>query len=203
MEKYSFGRHRWQRHLWKGVLGYRNILYKNTSLINLQGNALGLMPDNVILSLVQSDYIGHSKLDLDTILILRDRKQPATGDQKIQPIDVGAADWTKIISLDTEGIIDTHWQCGLQLDSWSSVVKTMKNMIFPNWLPALSLEINVKMVTWVSDLVYGHEVRHRRCNATDLTISRDPQLIPSSNTFNAMEPYLDKLMQKKNNGNKN
>ena len=80
----------------------------HTSLINLQGNAFGLMPDNVILSLVQSDYIGHSKLDLDTILILRDRKQPATGVQKIQPIDIGAADWTKIKSLDTEGILDCH-----------------------------------------------------------------------------------------------
>ena len=65
-----------------------------------------------------------------------------------------------------------------------------------------SLEIYVKLVTWVSDLVYGQEVRHRRCNATDLTISWDPQLIPSSNKFNAMEPYLDKLLQKKNNDNK-
>ena len=65
-----------------------------------------------------------------------------------------------------------------------------------------SLELYVKLVTLVSDLIYGQEVRHRRCNATDLTISRDPQLIPSSNTFNAMELYLDKLMQKKNNDNK-
>ena len=77
-------------------------------MINLQGNAFGLMSDNVILSLVQSDYIGHIKLDLDTMLILRDRKQPATGVQNIQPIDVGAADWTKIKSLDTEGILDCH-----------------------------------------------------------------------------------------------
>ena len=65
-----------------------------------------------------------------------------------------------------------------------------------------SLEIYVKLVTWVSDLVYGQEVRHRHCNATDLTISWDPQLIPSSYKFNAMEPYLDKLLQKKNNDNK-
>ena len=64
------------------------------------------MPDNVLLSLVQSDYIGHIKLDLDTILILRDRRQPATGDQKTQPIDIGGADWTKIMH--SEGIIDTH-----------------------------------------------------------------------------------------------
>ena len=55
------------------------------------------MPDNVILSLVQSDYIVHSKLDLDTILRFRDRKSPATREQKIQPIDVGAADWTRML----------------------------------------------------------------------------------------------------------
>ena len=60
-----------------------------------------------------------------------------------------------------------------------------------------SLEIYVKLVTWVSDLVYGQEVRHRRCNAKHLTISRDPQLIPIPNKFNAMKPYLVKLLQKK------
>ena len=38
---------------------------KNSSLINLQDNAFGLMSDNVMSSLVQSDYIGYSKLDLD------------------------------------------------------------------------------------------------------------------------------------------
>ena len=34
-----------------------------------------------------------------------------------------------------------------------------------------SLELYVKLVTLVSDLIYGQEVRHRHCNDTDLTIS--------------------------------
>ena len=51
----------------------------------------GETASNVIFSLVQSDYIGHSKLD-----------------QKIQSIDVGTADWTSRISLYAEGITDPH-----------------------------------------------------------------------------------------------
>ena len=75
----------------------------------MQGNnSFELMPDNVTLSFVQSDYIGHSTLDIDTILRLIDRKQSATRDQSIQTIDVGAADWTRMIRLDFEGITYPH-----------------------------------------------------------------------------------------------
>ena len=141
---------------------------RKVALDNLQNNAFGLVPENMLFSMIASENAELRNKAISRILKMRDLnqgEQPALieSDKRIPAINYEAVDWSTLVDLDSiKGNFEPPLTQDISSVDLREAFDTSSALQFPA-LPAhsQSVERAVKLVSEASAHVYGTEGRHR------------------------------------------
>ena len=138
---------------------------RDIALSSLQRNAFGLMPENFILSLTQSDIKVNRSKGIHKILEIRESAVQRI--KKIPTVRLHVKRWANLIDLDQPGITESPLNMHLSTEYLQSCLGSNKNIdVLKMPRHSQSVERAVYLVTESSHAVFGVEARHMFVNAT-------------------------------------
>ena len=131
------------------------------ALENLNFNAFGLLPKNVLYSMICSDNMMVRRLAIMKILSIR-KSTTTKRLNKIPVIKYDAAHWYELIDLSQPGICEPALTADIDAEILSDAMEkgiNLQLLVLP--CHSQSVERAVKLTSEASHLVYGQETRHR------------------------------------------
>ena len=134
---------------------------QKVALENLKFNAFGLLPENVLYSMICSDNMMVRRLAIMKILSIR-KSTTTKRLNKIPVIKYDAAHWYELIDLSQPGICEPALTADIATEILSDAMKKGIKLQLPVLsCHSQSVERVVKLTSETSHLVYGQEARHR------------------------------------------